>query len=210
LNPSRPPPTVGRYQIIRPLGSGAMGDVYLAQDPNIDRRIALKTVRLQGGEGKMVEERKQRLLREAKAAGRLLHPHVITLFDAGEAEDLLYLAFELVDGTDLNHRLRSGPRRERHLLDPQAQPVVEYGGSRGAGVPGRGRMVVPSGAEQRRELNPGGDRDPGSRRADQRSTKLRGTRRRACGTRARARRARAREARRAPAAHSQDGLRPCT
>jgi len=109
LNPSPPPPTIGRYQLIRPLGSGAMGDVYLARDPNIDRRLAVKTVRLQGGEGDVVKERKQRLLREAKAAGRLLHPHVVTLFDAGEAEGLLYLAFEFVDGTDLSHRLRSAP-----------------------------------------------------------------------------------------------------
>ncbi|MCP4662164.1 MAG: serine/threonine protein kinase [bacterium] len=109
MNPSPPPQTIGRYKLIRPLGSGAMGDVYLAEDPNIDRRLAVKTVRLMEGAADVVEERKQRLLREAKAAGRLLHPHVVTLFDAGEAEGLLYLAFEFVDGSDLSQRLRSAP-----------------------------------------------------------------------------------------------------
>ncbi len=114
MNPSPPPQTLGRYKLIRPLGSGAMGDVHLAEDPNIDRQLAVKTVRLMEGDAEVVEERKQRLLREAKAAGRLLHPHVVTLFDAGEAEGHLYLAFEFVDGTDLSRRVRSAPPLTLH------------------------------------------------------------------------------------------------
>ncbi len=91
---------VGRYRILKFLGAGAMGEVYLAEDPQIDRQLAIKTVRLIG-RPQEIEDRKKRLLREARAAGRLLHPNVVTLFDAGEAEGMLYLAFEFVEGTDL-------------------------------------------------------------------------------------------------------------
>ncbi len=103
-----PGQTVGRYRIIRPLGMGAMGRVYLAEDPRIERQLAIKTVLLEGREGD-VEERKRRLLREAKAAGKLVHPHVVTLFDAGEEGDNLFLAFEYVKGSDLSSRLEAGP-----------------------------------------------------------------------------------------------------
>ena len=99
---------VGRYRILDFLGSGAMGEVYLAEDPQIERRLAIKTVRL-AGRPQEIEDRKRRLLREARAAGRLLHPNVVTLFDAGEAEGLLFLAFEFVEGTDLAGRLEKGP-----------------------------------------------------------------------------------------------------
>jgi tRNA A-37 threonylcarbamoyl transferase component Bud32 len=100
---------VGRYRILKFLGAGAMGEVYLAEDPQIDRQLAIKTVRLVG-RPQEIEDRKKRLLREARAAGRLLHPNVVTLFDAGEAEGMLYLAFEFVEGTDLAQRLDAGPR----------------------------------------------------------------------------------------------------
>ena len=96
---------LGRYRIQRLLGSGAMGDVYLAEDPQIERQLALKTVRVAEAKQDELEDRKRRLLREAKAAGKLIHPHVVTLFDAGEAEGVLYLAFEFVGGSDLARRL---------------------------------------------------------------------------------------------------------
>ncbi|MGH9362232.1 MAG: serine/threonine-protein kinase, partial [Thermoanaerobaculia bacterium] len=98
--------TVGRYRILGFLGAGAMGEVYLAEDPHIERKLAIKTVRL-AGRPQEVEERTRRLLREARAAGRLIHPHVVTLFDAGEAEGMLYLAFEFVEGSDLAARLET-------------------------------------------------------------------------------------------------------
>jgi hypothetical protein len=100
---------VGRYRIVRFLGAGAMGEVYLAEDPHIERRLAIKTVRLAGGRPQDVEDRKKRLLREARAAGRLLHPNVVALFDAGEEDGLLFLAFEFVEGSDLASRLEAGP-----------------------------------------------------------------------------------------------------
>jgi serine/threonine protein kinase len=124
---------VGRYRILSFLGAGAMGEVYLAEDPQIDRRLAIKTVRLVG-RPQEIEDRKKRLLREARAAGRLLHPNVVTLFDAGEAEGLLYLAFEYVEGTDLAHRLEKGARlslREALRAVRQAAEALDYAHSQG-------------------------------------------------------------------------------
>jgi eukaryotic-like serine/threonine-protein kinase len=100
---------LGRYRLSRLLGSGAMGDVYLAEDPHIERQLAIKTVRIGEGKPADLEDRKRRLLREAKAAGKLVHPNVVTLYDAGEAEGVLFLAFEFVSGSDLAHRLEDGP-----------------------------------------------------------------------------------------------------
>ena len=108
--------SVGRYRILRPLGSGAMGVVYLAQDPQIERLLAIKTVRLGDPDDAAspssrgeIEERTQRLLREAKTAGRLIHPNIVTLFDAGEEDGTLFLAFEYVEGESLADRLHDGP-----------------------------------------------------------------------------------------------------
>jgi eukaryotic-like serine/threonine-protein kinase len=107
--------SLGRYTVERLLGSGAMGEVHLARDPRIDRKVALKTLRLatRGFENSVrpgdMEAMSERLLREARAAGRLIHPNIVTLFDAGEDDGLLYLAFEYVPGSDLAARLQAGP-----------------------------------------------------------------------------------------------------
>lgn len=95
--------TLGRYQLLRELGRGAMGVVYLAHDPEIDRQVAIKTVRffetVPAREG---EEARQRFIREARAAGRLLHPGIVTVFDVGEADDNMYLAMEFIEGQTLD------------------------------------------------------------------------------------------------------------
>jgi serine/threonine-protein kinase len=125
--------SVGRYRIEKFLGAGAMGEVYLALDPQIDRKLAIKTVRL-AGRPQEIDERKKRLLREARAAGRLMHPNVVTLFDAGEAEGLLYLAFEFVEGTDLGARLEAGERpslRQVLRIVRQAAEALEYAHGQG-------------------------------------------------------------------------------
>ena len=103
-----PPSSLGRYRIERRLGSGAMGDVFLALDPQIERHLAIKTVRLHGSSSE-VGARKRRLLMEAKAAGRLVHPNVVTLFDAGEDQGVVFLAFEYVEGVDLAERIGMEP-----------------------------------------------------------------------------------------------------
>jgi serine/threonine protein kinase len=103
---------LGRYRIVRQLGAGAMGEVYLAEDPQIERSLAIKTVRLdvqeQAGD-LMRTQIRQRFEREAKAAGRLVHPHIVTLFDAGPVDDVFYLAFEYVDGPNLGERVKQQP-----------------------------------------------------------------------------------------------------
>ncbi|HMB54816.1 MAG TPA: serine/threonine-protein kinase, partial [Thermoanaerobaculia bacterium] len=105
----QPGDVLGRYEIERLVGSGAMGEVYLARDPQIDRALAVKTLRLVGVPEGEVEERQQRMLREARTAGKLIHPNIVTLFDAGEQDGVLFLAFEFVAGSDLSVRLKQGP-----------------------------------------------------------------------------------------------------
>jgi serine/threonine-protein kinase len=120
--------SVGRYRILSFLGAGAMGEVYLAEDPHIERKLAIKTVRLTGRPAE-IEDRTKRLLREARAAGRLLHPNIVTLFDAGETEGQLFLAFEFVEGVDLAGRIEAGPAltlREVLRIVRQVAEALDY------------------------------------------------------------------------------------
>ena len=95
-------PTLGRYEIVKELGKGAMGTVYLGKDPKINREVAIKTMALsQEFEADELEEVKERFFREAETAGRLNHPNIVTIFDAGEEHDLAYIAMEFLNGTDL-------------------------------------------------------------------------------------------------------------
>jgi predicted Ser/Thr protein kinase len=102
------PEQLGRYRIIKEIGRGAMGLVYLAHDPEIDRDVAIKTVQIFASLPERERgEARERMLREARAAGKLLHPGIVTLFDAGEADGALYLAMEYVEGKTLDHYCRS-------------------------------------------------------------------------------------------------------
>ena len=95
-------PMLGRYQIEKELGKGAMGVVYLGKDPKIGRVVAIKTMALaQEFEQDELAEVKERFFREAETAGRLSHPHIVTIYDAGEEHDLCYIAMELLKGGDL-------------------------------------------------------------------------------------------------------------
>ncbi len=96
-------PMLGRYEIEKELGKGAMGVVYLGKDPKINRVVAIKTLALgQEFEAEELAEAKARFFREAETAGRLNHPHIVTIYDAGEEHDLCYIAMELLKGTDLS------------------------------------------------------------------------------------------------------------
>jgi serine/threonine-protein kinase len=95
-------PMLGRYQIDREIGKGAMGVVYLGRDPKIGRVVAIKTLALgQEFEGDALIDARARFFREAETAGRLQHPHIVTIFDAGEEHDLAYIAMEFLKGRDL-------------------------------------------------------------------------------------------------------------
>jgi len=95
-------PMLGRYQVEKELGKGAMGVVYQGKDPKIGRVVAIKTMALsQEFEADELAEVKERFFREAETAGRLSHPNIVTIYDAGEEHDLCYIAMELLKGKDL-------------------------------------------------------------------------------------------------------------
>lgn len=94
-------PTLGRYEITKELGRGAMGTVYLGKDPKINREVAIKTLRYEEIDEEQLAEVKKRFFREAEAAGKLSHPNIVTIYDVGEDYDLAYMAMELLDGSDL-------------------------------------------------------------------------------------------------------------
>jgi eukaryotic-like serine/threonine-protein kinase len=105
------PPSIGRYEILRLLGQGAMGRVFLARDPVLDRSVALKLPRndpsLEPDQRRALLER---MRHEARASGRVSHPNIVALFDMGEDAVLgLYLVFEYVEGQTLKERLASKP-----------------------------------------------------------------------------------------------------
>jgi eukaryotic-like serine/threonine-protein kinase len=91
----------GRYQIISELGRGSMGVVYQGFDPVIGRTVAVKTMLIEGLSGAEFQEFKARFQREAQAAGILAHPNIVTVFDFGEDEGVLYLAMEFLEGKSL-------------------------------------------------------------------------------------------------------------
>ncbi len=95
-------PMLGRYEVDKELGKGAMGAVYLGKDPKISRVVAIKTMALsQEFEGDELEDVKNRFFREAETAGRLSHPNIVTIYDAGEEHDLAYIAMEFLKGDDM-------------------------------------------------------------------------------------------------------------
>lgn len=95
-------PMLGRYQVEKELGKGAMGVVYLGKDPKIGRVVAIKTMALsQEFAGDDLVDARERFFREAETAGRLQHQNIVTIFDAGEEHDLAYIAMEFLKGKDL-------------------------------------------------------------------------------------------------------------
>ena len=96
------PERLGRYVIERKLGRGAMGAVYLARDPRINRSVALKVIPLEKEfEDEELKEARVRFFREAESAGRLAHPNIVTVYDAGEDKHLAYIAMEYLKGAPL-------------------------------------------------------------------------------------------------------------
>ena len=123
---------IGRYKIVRELGRGAMGVVYHAIDPNIGRPVAIKTIQLGSARKPEEQERlRERLFREARSAGMLSHPGIVTIYDVEQQGDVAYIAMEYVDGPTLDDVLsgrtpspreavqRPRPDRRRPRLCPQ-------------------------------------------------------------------------------------------
>ncbi|MFB3828423.1 MAG: serine/threonine-protein kinase [Bryobacteraceae bacterium] len=126
---------IGRYRIVRELGHGAMGVVYHAIDPNIGRPVAVKTIRLsEVGNAQERARLQERLFREARAAGILSHPGIVTIYDVDKQGDLAYIAMEFVDGPTLDEAL-SGRRplapTQMFSIMGQAAVALDYAHQRG-------------------------------------------------------------------------------
>ncbi len=101
-------PQLGRYQIDKVIGQGAMGVVYLGSDPKIGRSVAIKTLALSSEfAGHDLEEAKQRFYREAETAGQLRHPNIVTIYDVGEEQDLAYIAMDYLQGRPLSDFIKA-------------------------------------------------------------------------------------------------------
>ena len=124
----------GRYLIVGELGRGAMGAVYRATDPLIEREVAIKTLLPHLPESEMAQVR-ERFLREARSAGRLNHPNIVTIFDVGEQDGVAYIAMELLDGLTLQQMLAESIRlSEDKAADIAAQVADALDHALGFGI----------------------------------------------------------------------------
>ena len=134
--PERPVPA--RYKIIRQLGAGAMGVVWEAEDQNLGRRVALKFVRTTDDEVPTTRvarrDRRSRLIREARALAQLRHPNVVSVYDVGDSADELFLALELVIGTDARTWRALQPRSTADVLGVWRQVAIGLAAVHRAGI----------------------------------------------------------------------------
>jgi tRNA A-37 threonylcarbamoyl transferase component Bud32 len=122
--PVMPGSRFGRYQVERHIGRGGMGDVYLVRDTVINRQAALKTIRPDTDlDPKQIIEMRQRFYREAQTAGKLNHPHVVTVYDVGEDLGMSYIVMEFVEGQTLTQWMK-----KQKLSVPQIKHVIYHAG----------------------------------------------------------------------------------
>jgi len=114
VNAPQPMTTLGRYEILAELGQGSMGVVYKARDPALDRVVAIKTINLTLPKDELAEY-EARFYQEARAAGGLNHPNIVTIYDIGRSERVAYMAMEFLEGEELRATLSAG----------QSLPVVQ-------------------------------------------------------------------------------------
>ena len=142
---------VGPYEVVGPLGAGGMGEVYRARDPRLGRDVALKVLPAHVGAD---PERLRRFEQEARAAGLLNHPNILTVHDVGTADGHPYLVCELLEGETLRERLHAGALPPARAID-----IGDPGGPRARGRPRQGgraprpqaREPVPHGRRPRED-----------------------------------------------------------
>jgi serine/threonine-protein kinase len=125
------PETIGRFHVIETIGEGAMSIVYKAYDPDINRTLAIKVLR---GECAVDPEYRYRFVQEAKAAGKLTHPNIVTIFDVGEADAGPYIAMEHLEGQTLDRLMVSGQHvspRQAVIYGIQLAEALDYSHKRG-------------------------------------------------------------------------------
>jgi serine/threonine protein kinase/tetratricopeptide (TPR) repeat protein len=108
--------SIGRYIVLAMVGRGGMGEVYAAYDPELDRKVAVKLLRVKPGNGVSLAEGRQRTLREAQAIARLSHPNVVVAYDVGTFEDKVFIAMEYVEGNTLTYWLQVQQRAWKDIL----------------------------------------------------------------------------------------------
>ena len=118
------PTKLGRYEIQSEIGRGAMGVVYKATDPVLDRTVAIKTINLSMDQGERAEY-EARFYQEAKAAGGLSHPNIITVYDVGNSDDVAYMAMEFLEGSELNDLTGEGRRLPVEMAADIAAQVAD-------------------------------------------------------------------------------------
>jgi len=101
-------PVLGRYELVRELGRGAMGVVYLGKDPKINRQVAIKTMDLTQYDDEELPIVRERFFKEAETAGRLNHPNIVTIYDVGDEQDLAFIAMDYVIGQVMSDFVRKG------------------------------------------------------------------------------------------------------
>ncbi len=111
---------LGRYDLIRVLGKGAMGIVYEGRDPNLDRRVAIKTVKVENMSEEAAAEYEARFRTEARSAARLQHPNIVSVYDSDRDGDIAFLVMEFIQGDDLKHHIDKG---ERYTLDQSLKMI---------------------------------------------------------------------------------------
>src|SRR3954449_1542491 len=108
--------SIGRYVVLGLVGRGGMGEVYAAYDPELDRKVAVKLLRIKPGAGVSMAEGRQRTLREAQAIARLSHPNVVVVYDVGTFKDQVFIAMEFVDGSTVTYWVKAASRPWRDTL----------------------------------------------------------------------------------------------
>jgi serine/threonine protein kinase len=119
------PKKIGRYEIVEEKGRGAMGAVYIARDPAMDRIVALKTVHSLALSGPQAAEFRERFYRESRAAGRLAHPGIVQMFDVGDQDELPFLVMEYIEGQTLADAAKGGQRFTLERVCEIGQQIAE-------------------------------------------------------------------------------------
>jgi serine/threonine protein kinase len=121
----------GHYEIVRQIGAGGMGEVYLAEDPRLERKVALKVLPAAFARD---AARMRRFVQEAKAASALNHPNILTIYETGEFENKNYIASEYVEGETLSEQLRREPLNLKTALDVAVQITSALQAAHAAGI----------------------------------------------------------------------------
>jgi len=117
---------IGKYKILGILGKGGMGIVYKALDPDIEREVAIKTIRFDTlSAGTHKDELMGRFIREARAAGKIAHPNIITVFDVGRENDLTYIVMQYIEGQSLQALIDSGKRLSPKEIVEVMKPICD-------------------------------------------------------------------------------------